>query len=215
MRACLLTLLIAAGGSNLLALQTTSSPVAEAAMRGDAARVRALLRDGADVNAPQGDGMTALHWSALNGDLDSTNVVLQAGATTEPLTRVGRYTPLHLASSRGHAAVVARLLEAGSKPGVLTETGVQPIHLAAQAGNPDAIKALLDRGAEINARDLTHGRTPLIFAASQNRLEAMKLLLARGADPRATTKVIDYRERSAEDARSRQERNRIFAATTG
>ena len=71
---------------------------------------------GADVNAAQGDGMTALHWTALNGDLKTMNVLLLAGATTEPLTRVGAYTPLHLASSRGHAAVVARLLEAGSKP---------------------------------------------------------------------------------------------------
>lgn len=184
-------------------------------MRGDTARVRALLRDGADVNAPQGDGMTALHWSALNGDLDTVNVLLLAGATAEPLTRVGRYTPLHLASSRGHGAVIARLLDAGSRPDALTETGVQPLHLAAQAGDPAAITALLDRGADVNARDETHGRTPLIFATSQNRLEAMQMLLSKGADPRRSTNVIDYRERAAEDGEARQARNRIIAATTG
>ena len=45
---------------------------------------------------------------------------------------------------------------------------------------PDAVKALLDRGADVNARDATHGRTPLVFAASQNRVEAMKVLIAQG-----------------------------------
>ena len=185
----------------------SGAPVADAAQRGDIATVRTLLRDGADVSAAQGDGMTALHWSALNGQLEIMNVLLYAGATTEPLTRVGRYTPLHLASSRGHAAAVSRLLEAGSKPGALTETGVQPLHLAAQAGNGSAVKALLDRGAEVNARDGTHGRTPLVFAVSQNRLEAMKVLIAKGADVRLATNVIDYR--SAQPPTTRRARPAI------
>lgn len=192
-----------------------ASTVADAAMRGDTDRVRALLRDGADVNAPQGDGMSALHWTALNGDLETMNILLYAGATAEPRTRVGGYTPLHLASSRGHSRVIVRLLEAGSRPGAMTGTGVQPLHLAAQAGSPEAVAALLDRGADVNARDQTHGRTPLVFAVSRNRLEAMTLLLARGADARASTRVIDYGARSAADGQARQARNRIIAAATG
>ena len=191
------------------------SPVADAAQRGDTEAVRTLVRGGADVNAPQGDGMSALHWTALNGDLQTMNVLLIAGAATEPLTRIGRYTPLHLASSRGHGAVVARLLDAGSKPGAVTETGVQPLHLAAQAGAADAVTALLAKGADVNAKDSTHGRTPLIFAASQNRLAAIKILLAKGADAKAATTVIDYRERSAADSQSRTVRDRIVSATTG
>src|SRR5262245_1933704 len=86
--------LTAGSGVPRLQAHTADSPVADAAMRGDGERVRTLLRDGADVNAAQGDGMTALHWTALNGDLATTNVLLYAGATPEPLTRVGRYTPL-------------------------------------------------------------------------------------------------------------------------
>jgi ankyrin repeat protein len=192
-----------------------TAPVADAAMRGDAAAVQSLLRQGADVNAAQGDGMTALHWTALNGDLKTMNVLLAAKAKTDPLTRLGGYTPLHLASSRGHAEVVVRLLDAGSNPVTVTATGVQPIHLAAEAGNPDAVRALLDHGADINARDATHGRTPLIFATSENRLEAMKLLLAKGADIRQATKVIDYGARSAADNAERLARDRAVTAATG
>ena len=208
-------LLSGAPNSRRLIAATADSPVADAAMRGDSAGVKTLLRGGADVNAAQGDGMTALHWAALGNDLDTMNVLVPAGASTEALTRVGAYTPLHLASSRGHAAAVARLLDTGSKVGAFTATGVQPLHLAAQAGTADAVKALLDRGAEINAKDKTHGRTPLMFAASQDRLDATKLLLARGADARLTTTVIDYRARAAADTQARQLRDKIASATTG
>jgi ankyrin repeat protein len=114
----------------------SKTPVADAAMRGDAAALQVLITKAADVNAAQADGMTALHWAALNGDMKTLNLLLAAKARLEPLTRLGSYTPLHLASSRGNAAAVARLLEAGSKPGAVTDTGVQPLHLAAEAGNP-------------------------------------------------------------------------------
>src|SRR5262245_35588620 len=204
---------LAAGAAALTA--QSKSPVADAAERRDAASVQALVAKGADVNAAQGDGMTALHWSAMNGDLKTMNVLLIAGATPDPLTRIGRYTPLHLASSKGQAAVVARLLDAGASSRAATSTGVQPIHLAAEAGSAEAVKALLDHGADVNARDDTHGRTPLVFAVSQNRLDAMKVLLARGADVRLTTKVIDYVARSAEDNAARTARDRAITAATG
>ena len=194
---------------------SSDSPVADAAMRRDIEAVRTLLREGADVNAAQGDGMTALHWTALNGDVTMMNVLLYAGATTEPLTRIGSYTPLHLASSRGHAATVARLLEAGTRPDSVTATGVQPVHLAAQAGNPETVSALLDRGADVNVKDKTHGRTPLVFAASQNRLDAMRDLIAKGADVLQATNVIDYVQRSGQDNAARQARARVVAAMTG
>ena len=97
-----------------LAAAPSSAAVADAAMKGDAAAVRALLKDGADVNAAQADGMTALHWAALNGDVPTLEVLLTAGAAREALTRVGAYTPLHLASQRGHGAAVVRLLAAGA-----------------------------------------------------------------------------------------------------
>ena len=191
------------------------SPVADAAMRGDAPSVKALLSKGADVNLAQGDGMTALHWAALNGDVAIINAVLAAGAKTTVVTRLGNYTPLHLASSRGQAAAVARLLEAGSDVRAATDTGVQPLHLAAQAGNADAVRAILDKGADVNAVDRTHGRTPLVFAVSQNRVDVMKVLIAKGASVAKTTTVIDFVQRSAGDNSDRTARDRANAPAPG
>ncbi len=179
------------------------APVADAAQRGDKAAVADLIRAHADVNAAQADGMTALHWSALNGDTAIVDALLAAHARVDPVTRIGDYTPLHLAAERGQAAVVTRLLAAGANVAAVTSTGVQPIHLAAEAGSAEAVGALLNQGADIEVKDTTHGRTPLIFAASKDRLDAMKTLIARGADVQATTTVIDYVERSKEDSADR------------
>src|SRR5215218_9989579 len=80
---------------------TLDSPVADAAMRRDTARVRVLIAQRADVNAPQGDGMTALHWAATHGDAREAQLLIRARAKVNATTRNGAYTPLHLASRGG------------------------------------------------------------------------------------------------------------------
>ena len=188
------------------------SPVADAAMRGDIETVRSLLREGADVNAAQGDGMTALHWSAVNDNAAMIELLLYAGATLESTTRLGGYTPLHLASREGQSDAVRALLEGGSKPNTFTTTGVSAVHLAAQAGKPDAIRALIGHGGDVDARDRQSGRTPLIFATAQNRLEAIATLIEAGADVSLATDVKDYPVLSANDGRERSRRARIRKA---
>ncbi len=196
----------------LLVTPAPESPVADAAMKGEMETVRSLLRDGADVNAAQGDGMTALHWAAVHNDVAMAELVLYAGANVASTTRLGGYTPLHLASREGLGDAVGALLEAGSKPNTFTSTGVSAIHLAAQAGRPDAIRALLEHGAEVDARDAYAARTPLMFATAQNRLEAIETLVRAGADVSLATEVKDLQAMAKEDGRERARSDRIRRA---
>src|SRR5579872_4013207 len=100
----------------------TTSPLADAASRGDRDAVRSLLKQGTDVGAAHGDGMTALHFAAERGDAEMTEMLLYAGANVGAVTRIGQYTPLHLAAQAGSGAVVRALLKAGADVNARTTT---------------------------------------------------------------------------------------------
>ena len=175
-----------------------SAPVADAAMAKDREAVKALLKDGADVNAAQGDGMTALHWAARNGDAELTQMLLFAGANVKATTRLGGYTPLMMAAEQGHATVIAALVSGGSDVKAANALGTTPLMLAAASGNAQAVTTLVENGAEIEAKEKTFGQTPLMFAAASNRVEAINALLKAGASVKATSKVNNVGNLSAQ-----------------
>ena len=87
------------------------SDVADAAMRGDMAAVRALVAKKADVNAPQGDGATALHWAAYRGDKELLDVLLRAGANPQGRQSRGQHAAVagqHQRRRRDHCARCSR-----------------------------------------------------------------------------------------------------------
>jgi ankyrin repeat protein len=191
------------------------SPVADAAQANDAAQVRTLLQQGADANGAQADGLTALHWAAMNDNKEMVDLLLYAGATVKPHTRVGGYTPLHLAARAGHAAIVSTLIAAGADPNQWTGTGVTPMHFAAQGDFDETIRALAAAGGDVNAQDHFQHRTPLVFAASRNATNAITALLEAGADPTIVTDLKDYTARNQIDTDDRARRARIRAAESG
>jgi ankyrin repeat protein len=200
-------------GALILSVALHASPdavgVVEAAMRGDRDAVRSMLKDGADVNSAQGDGMTALHWAAMKGDVPLAEMLLYAGANVKATTRLGGYTPLMLAAKAGDAAMIGALAKAGADVKSATTTGVTPLMLAAASGNAEAVTILLDKGADANAKERSMQQTPLMFAAAANRVEAMQALLERGANVKEATKVVDLfafsRELEEEFRRFRQQ----------
>jgi len=159
----------------------------------DAAAVRTLLAQHVDVNTADGDGSTALHWAAANGDLALTEALLKAGASVNAATRIGAMTPLFMAARNGNAPVIDALIKAGASAADANGNGTTALMAAAASGSAPAVKLLLDRGADPNAKDVTSGQTALMFAAARNSADAIRVLLARKADPSVTTKVVQLK----------------------
>jgi ankyrin repeat protein len=169
-------LLLASGWARAQA----AASLADAAEKKDRARVAALLKQGADVNAAQADGMTALHWAAYHEDVPLTTQLLKAGAHADAANRYG-VTPLSVACTNGNAVIVALLLEAGADANTARRGGETVLMTAARTGKPGPVKALLSRGAAVNAKD-RKGQTALMWAAAEGHAEVVSLLLAARAD---------------------------------
>jgi ankyrin repeat protein len=172
------------------------------------ARVKALLDEGADVNARGGEalyraacrerveiaklliahgakaqaqciaGWTALHWAAARGHADLVDLILDSGAPVNPL--VGP-SALSVAASRGQAQVVILLLGRGADAKARSDGGSTALHAAAFSGDVFTIQLLIGGGADVNARD-NNGNTPLIEAIESHEKDAAVFLLSSGAD---------------------------------
>ena len=167
-----------------LAAATAEAPVADAMEKMDGAAVRTLLQRRADVNAPQVDGMTALHWAAYHDDVESVELLVRAGASVKAANRYG-ITPLTLAITNGDSAIVEMLLKAGADPNTTLPGGETALMTAARVGTLASVKALLARGAAVDSKDEKHGQTALMWAAAEGHAPVVEMLIEVGADFRA------------------------------
>jgi ankyrin repeat protein len=177
------------------------SRVAHAARSGDAAAVRTLIQQRADVNAPEADGTTALHWAARAGDAELVAALLRAGARPSPANRYGA-TPLLLAAANGHAPIVDALLKAGARADAAGPEGETPLMLASRSGNVAAVKLLLEAGAAVGAKEQWHGQTALMWAAAENHGAVVTALAARGAEVNGRSNVLEAPTRDILDFRT-------------
>jgi ankyrin repeat protein len=159
-----------------------SDPAVIAAVRsGNVATLKTLIAQRTDVNAPEADGTTALHWAVHHDSLEAVDLLIRAGANAKAVNRYG-VTPLWAACTNGNAAIIERLLDAGADANMALPEGETPLMTAARTGGVDAIRLLLARGAQVNPIEGWRKQTALMWAAAEGHRDAVKVLLEAGAD---------------------------------
>lgn len=168
--------------------QPQQSPLLDAAMRGDSATVKSLLKQKSDANAVGADGTSVLHWIVRRDDVETAKQLIKAGADVKHANALG-VTALSLACMNGKAEMITLLLDAGTDANSTDRTGETMLMTAATSGNEGAVKALLDHGANVEAKEPAFQQTALMFAVRANHPDVVKLLIKRGADVNAQTRI--------------------------
>jgi len=158
--------------------------LADAAEKMDRAAIRTLLRQRVDVNTPQVDGMTALHWASYQDDLETAALLVRAGANVKAANRYG-VTSLSLACTNGNVAMVELLLKAGADPNAALPGGETALMTASRVGSLGSVKALLSRGATVRGKDERRGQDALMWAAAEGHADVVEALVEAGADVRS------------------------------
>lgn len=185
-----LSILFLVAGAILSIVSVQASEIADAMEAGDFTRVQALIRADVDVNEPQADGATALHWASQWNDEQSARQLIRAGADVNAANRTGA-TPLQLAAINGSAEMLELLLESGADANArVTITADTPLMLAAKTGVPNAVEVLLEHGADVNAREEWGKTTPLMWAVAEGHTEVAAILVEHGADLEARTVFV-------------------------
>ena len=178
--------LLAGGSVAAAALASAAEPaLIDAVKAEDRLRIERLLAGGADVNAPHGDGATALHWAAPRDLADVAALLIRSGADVDAADDHG-VTPLALACLNASGPMVGLLLAAEADPNLATTSGVTPLMTAARVGEAGVVRRLLEAGADPTAAEAVRGQTALMWAVAENHTQAAAVLLEVGGG--ATTR---------------------------
>ncbi|XP_044582303.1 palmitoyltransferase Hip14 isoform X1 [Cotesia glomerata] len=163
--------------------------IIKATQYGALERVTELIEAGADVNEPDSETVTLLHWAAINNRTEIVKYLIAKGANVDAIGGELASTPLHWAARQGHLATFSILIRAGADPSLRDSEGFACIHLAAQFGHTGIVAYLVAKGVNPNDPDRS-SMTPLMWSAfkvnGQNyncffSLDPTRLLLVLGA----------------------------------
>lgn len=158
--------------------------IVKATQYGAFARVKELVEAGWDVNQPDRETVTLLHWAAINNRREIMLYLLAKGAAVDALGGELQSTPLHWAARQGHLEACVVLVRAGADATRRDAEGCACLHLAAQFGHTAVAAYLLARGAAPDAPD-AGGMTALMWASWKvAAVDPARLLLSLGASTR-------------------------------
>jgi len=158
----------------------SSSPIHDAAGRGDLEEVRTLVQENSGlVSSKDSDGATPLHWAVCRGHKEVVEFMLANSAEVEARDGKGE-TPLKNAADRSRLGSLEILLAHGADPNAKASTGETPLHQAARQGHLDVTDLLLRGGADVHAKDGS-GLSPLHLAAQCGNTSVAQSLLTAGA----------------------------------
>jgi len=172
----------------------------QAAEAGDSAAAAALLAAGADANATQPDGTTALHWAAYHDDVPLLRRLIQAGAKVNVSNDYGS-TPLAEAAERADPQALEALLQAGADVESPNADGQTALMTVARTDVVAAARVLLAHGANVNATEHWRGQTALMWASAQGNPAMVQLLLEHGAAVNARESVRQWPRRVTAEPR--------------
>lgn len=156
----------------------------DAASRGRAKQVAALLGEGATVTRQDEEtGNTALHFAAASGKADALKLLIQAGGNVNARNQKDR-TVLMCAAAEGSSAALKALLAAGADVNAVSKDGRTALMEACRANRPEMILPLVKAGASLEAKDAA-GIPALVHAVLGKSPECVRLLLESGADPKS------------------------------
>ena len=175
----------------LISALLATAPLVDAVKSGDTAAAVALLATGADANAAEADGTTALHWAVHRGDVELVRRLLRAGARVNVKNEYGA-TPMSEAAVIADPAMIEALLAAGADVESPNADGQTALMVVARTSRVDAARLLLQRGANVNASEQWRGQTALMWAVAQKQPAMVAALIAAGADVNARSTVNNW-----------------------
>jgi ankyrin repeat protein len=185
----------------IAALGTATPPLVEALKSGDRTAAMAMLDKRVDVNAPEADGTTALHWAVQQGDLDLVQRLIRAGANVKAKNDYGS-TPMSEAAVLARTPILEALLKAGADVESPNADGQTALMVVARTSQVDAARLLIARGANVNAVEKWRGQTALMWAVAENQPAMVKELITHGADVNARSTINNWQRQVTAEPRA-------------